>query len=434
MPRESPRGASSRSRLGLPDLTGTGRFVAANVIDSLAGGLVIGFLVVYFTRTTSLSLAEVGACLTLGNALALPVPALAGRLLDRIGPQSVVASGNVVSALGFVGLLFAQSAWQVVATQFLVQVGSSMYWTSSSALVGLVARSDDRTRWFGFFRALRNVGIGFGGAIASLALATASTTGLRTMVAAQAASYLVAAWLLLGWRPGRTATCAYDTEGAPEDLPPPRRADARYTAVLRDGAYMRLVAANLSFVLASMVLSVLLGVYATEELKAGAWAGGVLITLNTALVAAAQTIATRWIERHRPTRVIALASLVNAAAFGVFAVLGLVPGWAVPVGLVAAVVVYTLAEVLGSPPMGELSVYLAPAHVRGRYLGVYQLSWSLGATVAPAVLTSLLALGPAVPWLFLAACSLLAVPLVLGLEGRGNTAERPARRGDPVTT
>ncbi|GES33550.1 MFS transporter [Streptomyces angustmyceticus] len=418
------------ARLGFPDLTGNGRFVAANVIDSLASGLVMAFMVVYFTGTTDLSLVSVGTSLTLGYALALPAPALAGWLLDRIGPRRVVAVGNLVSAVGFVSLLLAGSAWQIVATQLVVQTGASLYWTSGSALVALVAQEHDRTRWFAFIRALRNVGIGFGGAVAALAVAVADVNGLRALVALNAAGYLAAAWLITSWRPVRES--APDTS-APGAKAPPR---AGYLMVLRDGAYMRLVAANVSFVLASMVLSILLGLYATDSLRVGAWVAGVLITLNTALVATTQTVASRWIERRRTTRVIALAAVVNAVAFTVFAVLGVLPSWAVAVGLPAAVIVYTLAEILGSPPMGELSVALAPAHARGRYLGVFQLSWTLGGVIAPAALTTLLSWGPAWPWLFLAAVSVLSVPLVLSLESRvrrgTDHASPPAGSAEPA--
>ncbi|MCD9145113.1 MFS transporter [Streptomyces albireticuli] len=398
------------ARLGLPDLSGSGRFVAANVIDSLASGLVMAFMVVYFTRTTDLSLVSVGTALTLGYALALPAPAVAGRLLDRFGPRVVVGVGNLISALGFACLFLAHETWQIVATQLIVQTGASLYWTAGSALVPLVAAEGDRTRWFGFIRALRNVGIGFGGAVASLAMAVASTTGLRVLVAVNALSYLLAAWLITTWRPAGEPSAEEKAAAAGEA---PR---AGYLTVLRDGAYMRLVTANLAFVLASMVLSVLLGVYAVDSLGAGAWVAGVLITLNTALVATTQTVATRWIERHRPAKVIALAAVTNAVAFAGFAALSLVPSWAVVAGLLGAVVLYTLAEVLGSPPMGELSVSMAPAHARGRYLGMFQLSWTLGGAVAPAVLTALLDRGPAWPWLFLAGFSLLAVPLVLSLR------------------
>ncbi|NGO12051.1 MFS transporter [Streptomyces sp. HC44] len=402
------RSESLTARLGFPDLTGHGRFVAANAIDSLASGLVISFMVVYFSHVTTLSLVSVGASLTLGYCLALPVPAVAGWLVDRFGPRAVVAIGNLVSAAGFVSLLVADSAWQIVLTQLIVQTGASMYWTSSSALVALVAHEHDRTRWFGFIRVLRNVGIGFGGAVSALAVAVAGTTGLRVLVGINVLTYLAAAWLIRTWRHAdEPAGAGTDEPDAPQ---PPK---ASYLAVLHDGAYMRLVAANLAFVLAAMAPSVLLGIYATENLKAGTWVVGVLITLNTALVALTQT----------------LVAIVNAIAFGGFAALSLLPPWAALAGLLTAVIVYTLAEVLGSPSMSELSVVLASAHARGRYLAVYQLSWTLGGVIAPVALTSLLAQGSAWPWLFLSAISLAAIPLVLSLERtrrRTSANDKPA--------
>ncbi|GAA3050698.1 hypothetical protein GCM10020000_34570 [Streptomyces olivoverticillatus] len=47
--------------------------------------------------------------------------------------------------------------------------------------------------------------------------------------------------------------------------------------------------------------------------------------------------------------------------------------------------VWTLAEIVNSPTQMGLVVRLSPAQGRGRYQGVYTLSWSLAALVAPLV-------------------------------------------------
>ena len=64
----------------------------------------------------------------------------------------------------------------------------------------------------------------------------------------------------------------------------------------------------------------------------------------------------------------------------------------------------------------DLSVSLAPERMRGRYLAVYQLSWTTGQTAAPALFTLLLSHNPRRPWLFLIVLCLAAVPALLRLE------------------
>ncbi|MDT8912015.1 MFS transporter [Amycolatopsis sp. PS_44_ISF1] len=403
---------------GLPDLAGKGRFVSANLIDSLGNGLVMAFTVVFFVKTTSLSLVAVGTALTVGQLLCLPVALWIGRMLDRHGPRVVVAAGNWISVAGFTGFLFSHEAWQIVLGQFVVQLGSTAFWMGSSPLVVLVARGGERARWFGLVRALRNVGVGFGAAASAVALSLGSTAWLRAIMVVNVVTFALAGWLVLTVRA---------TGAAPAG---PRRAAAETSApasvgsVLKDLRYLRLVASNIAFAFASAVLRVLLAVYLVDELRVGSWIAGALVVLNTVMVALLQTLASRWIETRRPGTVLALALLLNAVAFAVFGVLLVLPGWAVIAGLLLAMVLYTAAEILGSPPTSELSVVLAPAHRQGRYLGVYQLSWSVGSAVAPALLTALLAGGAALPWGFLAGICVLAVPLVAGL-GRPPTGATP---------
>ncbi|MEU1020838.1 MFS transporter [Streptomyces sp. NPDC005904] len=415
----------STSRLlekwGLPDLTGNGRFVTANVMDSLGNGLLLAFTVVYFTTTTSLSLGSIGGALSLGHLLALLTPVVAGSLIDRFGSRTVVIAANLVSAAGFCAFLAADSVWRIVAVQFVVQAGSSTYWTASRGLVLLAADRRDQARWFGFIGALRNIGGGFGVAVASAAVAV-DDGWVRALVLLDALTFVVAAILIATWHPA----------AAERPKPAARTAGSNgYAAVLRDAHYMRLILANVSFVLAASVLPVLLTLYVTEALHAGAWLAGACILGNMALIATVQTLVARMIERHRPTRVLALAGVVNAAAFAVFGVLLALPGGAVTAGLLVAMAVFTLAEMLSMPSSSELSATLAPEHIRGRYLGAFQLSWSLGNALAPALLTTLLGYGPAWPWVVLGALNLIAVPLLLGLR---ETAPHDRAQEEPAGT
>ena len=424
------------SRLGIPFIGRNGWFVGATAIDSIGTGLILAFAIVYFAATTSVSLAAIGAAMTLARLFAVPTSLVVGPLIDRFNARRTAAVGNLVSVVGYVGFLWTEQWWSIVLVVFVVQVGHTTYWTSSSAMVALAAPENRRTTWFGFVHALRNSGMGIGGALGATAFALGETRALQLIVLANAASYVVAAVLLFVWRPvphtagEDPATPAVAGEPAPAlagelaktaETPP----TGGYRRVLRDRVYTALIGVNVTLVFAQMLIKVLLAIYIVEALDEGAWIAGALIVTSTVQIALTQTVISRQMERHRRTRVVAAASLLNAVAFGMFAALYFTPSWLLMVGLFTAMAIFTVGEILGFPAMDNLSVSLAPESIRGRYLAVYQLSWTVGEVVAPAVLTALLARGAVLPMVFLLLLSLLAVLLVLNLERRIARSARP---------
>ncbi|GAA2833229.1 MFS transporter [Kitasatospora sp. CM 4170] len=400
-----------RDRLGLPKTTGRHRLVGAHLVDSLGTGLILAFTLVYFARTTGLTVAAIGAAVSTARLLALPTAIVVGPLIDRFGARAVAVGGNALSALAYGGFLAAGQVWQIVAVCLLAQIGHVSYWTSSTGLVVLASAEGERTRWFALVQTLRNTGMGLGGALGAVLVAGGGTGGLRALVVLNAASYLLAAGLLASWRPAG----AERAERA-EPTGPAGRARGGYRAVLRDRRYLLLVAVNLAFVFGSMIISMLLAVYLTEGLHREAWVAGTLLVLNGVQVVLTQSAVARRLERFRPTRVVAAGAVLNALSFGLFALLAAAPGWIVTAGLFAAMFLYNLAETVATPYSEELSVALADPGQRGRYLAVYQLSWNLGQAVAPGLLTLLLGHGAAWPWLFLLVVSLTAVPGLLRLE------------------
>jgi MFS family permease len=416
----APAPESLLAKLGIPRLAGNGKFASATAIDSVGTGLVLAFTVVYFVKTTAVSLEAIGAAMTLARLCALPTSLLVGPLIDRFTARRTAITGNLISAVGYGGFLFAHQVWSIGIVVFLVQVGHTTYWTSSGALVALASPEETRSRWFGFIYALRNTGMGVGGALGAFAFALGETTGLHLIVVCNAVSYLGAVLLLSRWRPKGHDQVAHEPAEAD-----PAVAKASYRTVLRDHSYTMLISVNVTLVFAQMLIKVLLAIYIVEALDKAAWIAGTLIVLSTIQIALTQTVINRRMERYRPTRVITIAALLNALAFGLFALLYVAPNVVVIVGLFVAMTLFTFGEIIGFPAIDNLSVAMAPERIRGRYLAVFQLSWTVGEVVAPSLLTFLLATGAILPMVFLLALSLVAVPLLRVLERR-TAADRPA--------
>lgn len=410
-----------QTRLGLPSFRGNGRLVSASGIDSLGTGLVLAFVLVYFARTTTLSLPAIGGAITLARLLAVPTAITVGPLIDRWGARLTALAGNVLCGLGYAGFLFCHQVWQIVLAAWLAQVGAVTYWTSSTGLVVLASNPDERPRWFAALNMVRYVGVGLGGAIGAFLVGIGNSEGLRIIVIGNVASYAVAVTLLARWRPPHSAPAvpagvAKDADAKDPDAKDADAPKAGYRTVLRDRRYLLLVVINIANVFASLVLSLLLAVFITDALHRDAWIAGVLLVMNSAQVTLTQTTVTRWVERFRPTRAIMAGTLLKVLAFGVFATLVAAPGWLVLAGLVVSVLLFSLGVTVAMPFAEDLSVSLAPEGMRGRYLAVYQLSWTTGQTAAPALFTLLLSHNPRWPWFFLIVLCLAAVPALLRLE------------------
>lgn len=400
-----------QARLGLPQFRGNGRLVTSGVIDSLGTGLVLAFVLVYFARTTTLSLPAIGGAITLARFLAVPTAITVGPLIDRWGARLTALAGNVLCGSGYAGFLFCHQVWQIVLAAWLAQVGAVTYWTSSTGLVVLASNPDERPRWFAALNMVRYVGLGLGGAIGAFLVGVGGSGGLHIIVIGNVASYAVAVTLLATWRPTHPAPIVRATGAKDPDAP-----RAGYRTVLRDRRYLLLVAINIANVFASLVLSLLLAVFITDGLHRDAWIAGVLLVMNSVQVTLTQTVVTRWVERFRPTRAIAAGTLLKVLAFGIFASLVAAPGWLIVAGLVVSVLLFSLGVTVAMPFAEDLSVSLAPEGMRGRYLAVYQLSWTTGQTVAPALFTLLLTHNPRWPWFFLIVLCLAALPALLRLE------------------
>jgi dipeptide/tripeptide permease len=104
---------------------------------------------------------------------------------------------------------------------------------------------------------------------------------------------------------------------------------------------------------------------------------GLAIAVNGVLIVALQIPVTRFIEHRDAGRLLVVSSVLAGYGFGLTAFAGSIGVFAL------TVCVWTLAEIVNAPTQTSLVVRLSPVHGRGRYQGMYTMSWSVAALVAP---------------------------------------------------
>jgi MFS family permease len=122
---------------------------------------------------------------------------------------------------------------------------------------------------------------------------------------------------------------------------------------------------------------VLLPVYATQEIGVPKQLYGFIPTTNAIMVVFLQVLVTQWIKKHPPLRVIALGMFFYAIGVGTV-VLG-TGFW----GFWISMVIISIGELIIVPTSSTFVANLAPADMRGRYMSIYGLTWSLSIGIGP---------------------------------------------------
>ena len=391
------------SALGFPSLGHHRRFVTAIAIDAVGSGVFMPVSMLYFLVTTDLSLVQIGAAISVASAIAIPAGPMLGGVVDRIGAKHVLLAGNLAQGVGFLAYLFTDSFVGLTLWTVLVAVGRTAFWGSYGNIVAAISQPGEREKWFGFLGALRNVGFAVGGLLSGVAITIGTDAAYLSVVLVNAVSYGVAFVLLLAIPDARP-----DGHRSPEGA---------WRTVLRDRPYRVLWLVQFCYSTAMMVLNFAMPVYAVTVLGLPGWVTGAVFTVNTVMVGFGQGLVVNGMTGHLRWKVLVLTNVVFALSFLVLlGASGLSVVLATVVVLVGSIV-YTGGELLGGPVLGALGAEAAPEHLRGRYLSLVQLAWTISGAIAPVAFAWLLDRGESPLWVVLLALS-VAGALLAVLLGR----------------
>ncbi|WP_206050710.1 MFS transporter [Nocardioides speluncae] len=391
-------------RLGFPSVGRHRKFVTAIGVDAVGSGVFMPVSMLYFLATTDLSLVQVGLAISIASALALPAGPLLGGVIDQLGAKRVLLAGNLLQGLGFAAYLISESFTSVLVWTLVVSVGRTAFWGSYGNIVTAISSPGEREMWFGFLGALRNVGFAVGGLLSGLAITIGTDAAYAGVVVLNAASYFLAFALLLA---------VPDTGSAATHT----REPGSWATVLRDRQYGLLVVTQFGYSFAMMALNFAMPIYASETLDLAGWVIGAIFVINTVMIGFGQGLVVKRLTGVVRARALVTANLVFAASFLVMLGADLTAYAVAVVVVLAATVVYTMAELIGGPVYVALGAEAAPDHLRGRYLSLIQLTWGVASSIAPVTFAWLLARGATELWLALTAVSLLGALIAVVLAG-----------------
>ena len=373
------------------------------LINFFGNGLVAPFLVIYLHFGRGIPFALAGSAVALGGITAVTSGLVAGSLADRIGARNTLVAAMTCNAAAY--LLYTQvtAPWQAYGAGILVGVGTGMYGPSSQLLIASMVPPDGRQAAFAQNRVTSVLGLGLGGVVGGL-IAAGGLNGYIRLLVLDAATFLAFAAVVLLLPSGRSAVSA--------------AARGSYRAVLRDRAFIRLVAANLAMVSAGIApMFWLLPAYAKGQLHIAETAIGLIYSANAVTVVVAQLPIAHLTRTRNRMHALRVGALIWVGCW--LACLAAAAGLTVPVAAVIvalASIGYAVGECLYSSIMLPTTTMLAPDHLRGRYLGVMGLAWQGGFLVGPTLGGAILGvLPPALP----AACAvgcLVAVAIVMSAD------------------
>ncbi|MZE68298.1 MFS transporter [Streptomyces sp. SID5789] len=330
------------------------------------GAFVATFMALYLTIDRGYSASYAGLVAALHGLGGVVSSVGAGVMTDRLGRRPTLLVAQTSTALSVAALGFVHHPVAIAAVAFVVGMASNASRPAVQAMMADIVRPEDRIRAF----SLNYWAINLGFAISSMAAGFIAEVSYLAGFMIEAGMTLVCAVLVFVKLPESRPQPQDGTDAAGKD------AAVSLGTVLRDGRYMSVV--GLSFLVAVIFQQGYLGLpVAMGEAGFTPADFGMAIAVNGVLIVVLQIPVTRFIEHRDPRLLLVASSLLAGYGFGLTAFAGSVGVFAL------TVCVWTLAEIVNAPTQTGLVVRLSPVHGRGRYQGMYTMSWAVASLVAP---------------------------------------------------
>jgi MFS family permease len=380
------------------------RLLVIGTFVNKLGTFIMPYLTLVLRREFHLTPGQVGLMMAAQGGGSLASILAGGVLTDRLGRRvtlmlSLFGSGALAIAMGF-----APSLPVFVALLLGFGFLGDLYRPAASAIIADVLPSTQRAVGFAGLRAAVNLGFSFGVALGGFV----ADWSWRALFFADGATTV-----LFGAIVYRTIAETRPAAAAGRAVP------AALETPWRDGVFLQLVFTSFTFSMVLYSFFTVLPLTVTVSAGYAAAVYGGLMAVNGVVIAAFEMSVVHALYRFRRLRVAAFGLMLTGLGF---ALTGAMMHWA---WFLLSILTWTAGEILTGPQQTAFVADWSPPAARGRYLSVYQATWSVAVIANPLALLPLHARLPERAfWPLLALFTLPAALVLLRLDRRADRPER----------
>jgi len=337
------------------------------LINSIGGSMVWPFLTVYMRQRLAAPLTSITLLFTLNSAAGLVATAIAGPAVDRFGRKVAMTLSLAGNAAVYAAMIGADSLTAWAALMAGLGIIWPLYRVGADAMVADMIEPKRRAGAYALLRIVSNLGIAVGPMIGGFLSGISYTYAFLGGAAANFLFLLLVLFVIRETLLQRQKP-AHQTSD-----------DGGYGPVLRDLPFLAFCGIYVVATMPSSIMMTLLAVYAKENFGVPESQYGFIMATNALMVVLFQYSVTRRAEGYLPLRVLALGALLYAAGVGSVAL-----GRSFP-AFVLSMAILTAGELLLVPTATALAANLAPAEMRGRYMGLFGMTWGIGFGIAPVI-------------------------------------------------
>ena len=337
-------------------------------IDRLGGFMLYPFFALYLTQKFNIGMSTVGILFAIFSISGMVGSALGGALADRMGRKVVIIFSLILSSLSALGMGLAPSLGIFIAVVAIVGTLSSVGHPAHEAVVADLLPPEKRAEGYGIIRVVFNVAVIIAPPIAGLLIANS----YLTLFIVDAIISLLAATIVFLALP-ETKPQGHE-HSKPETM---RQTFAGYGRVFKDTPFIAFIGVTVLMTLVYLNMNSTLGVFLRDQHGLPEIRYGWLLSINAIIVVCLQFWMTRRLEKYKPMLMMAAGTLLYAIGFAMY---GFVSTF---VFFVIAMIIITFGEMVVSPFQQSLVASFAPEDMRGRYMAVSGLTWSIAFTIGP---------------------------------------------------